>query len=427
MCIGSSKRRLAAFARKTTSLGNVLGLLGALAVSGAAQAQDTIRIGILAALEGPFSALGQDAMRGAELALSAHGGQAGGKRVELVRGASNGSPESALATAQRLVDEQGASILVGPLSGGEGVALMDFIRKRPKVTFLNGTSGAQETTLVDPAPNFFRFSTDGAQWSAGLGNHAWAKGYRKVAVVAEDYAFPYAQVAGFMMEFCKAGGRVVGKHWVPIGTKDYGAVIAKLPPDVDAVYVALGGTDAVNFLTQYDQKGGAKPLIAGSIAIDQSVLGNRGKLRDLLVGTPSSGPIADSLYTSAWLKFVDDYRRQFKGALASPSLFAHGYYVNTKAVLEAIEATRGDLSNDHAALRKRLATMTLHTPTGEVRLDQNRNAVANIYLTEIARVGDGSLINKVVKVIPSVDQRLGLSTAEFQRVGLGSRSKPECP
>ena len=73
------------------------------------------------------------------------------------------------------------------------------------MTFVNGTSAAQDTTLRDPAPNFFRFSTDGAQWMAGLGSYAFNdKGYKKVASLAEDYSFPYTQVFGFMAEFCKA-------------------------------------------------------------------------------------------------------------------------------------------------------------------------------------------------------------------------------
>ena len=77
------------------------------------------------------------------------------------------------------------------------------------MTFLNGTSAAQDTTLRDPAPNFFRFSTDGAQWMAGLGDYSYNdKGYHTVATVAEDYSFPYTQVFGFMAEFCKAGGHV---------------------------------------------------------------------------------------------------------------------------------------------------------------------------------------------------------------------------
>ncbi len=392
----------------------------------AANAQDAIRIGALATLEGPFTVLGQDGIRGVELALKERNYMVAGRKIEFIKGSSTGAPDSAVSATRKLVEQDKVQILIGPLSGSEGIAVKDYAKGQLQTTFLNGTSGAQETTLSSPAPNFFRFSTDGAQWSAGLGSHAYGKGYKKIVTVAEDYAFPYSQVAGFMMEFCKAGGKVVDKHWVPIGTKDYQSVIAKLPADIDAVYVALGGADAVNFLTQYEQNGGSKPLIGGTITVDQTVLGYKGKRRDALVGTPSSGPIADGYDNAAWKKFVADYKAAFKDGFPSPSLFAHGYYVNTKAALDALDAVKGDLSNNQAALRQTLSTMTLKTPTGDVKLDGNRNAVASIFLTEVAKAADGSLYNKVVKVVPNVNQMLGLSKAEFDKVGLGSRTNPEC-
>lgn len=391
-----------------------------------AMAQDTVKMGALATLEGAFTVLGQDGIRGVELALKERNYMAGGKKIELVKGSSNGSPDSAVSATRKLVEQDKVQILIGPLSGSEGIAVKDYAKNQLQTTFLNGTSAAQETTLSNPAPNFFRFSTDGAQWSAGLGTHSFSKGYKKVVVVAEDYAFPYSQVAGFMMEFCKAGGKVLDKHWVPIGTKDYSSVIAKLPADIDAVYVALGGSDAVNFLTQYEQNGGDKPLIGGTITVDQTVLGYKGKRRDSLIGTPAASAIADGNDSAAWKKFVADYKAAFKDGFPSPSLFAHGYYVNTKAALDAMDAVKGDLSGNHAALRKTLSTMTLKTPTGDVKLDANRNAVANIYLTEVAKAADGSLYNKVVKVVPNVNQMLGLSKAEFDKMGIGSRTNPEC-
>jgi len=295
------------------------------------------------------------------------------------------------------------------------------------VTFLNGSSAAQGTTLKDPSPNFYRFSTDGAQWQAGLGTHALQKGYKKVVTIAEDYSFPYSQVQGFMIEYCRGGGHVVDKFWVPIGNKDYSSIIAKIPGDVDAVYVALGGADAVNFLTQYEQSGGDKPLVAGSITVDQTVLNYKGKRRESLLGTASAGPIADNYDDPAWKKFVADYKATFKDGFPSPSLFAHAYYINTKAALDALNLVKGDLSNNEAALRKTLARMTLKTPTGDVKVDENRNAVANIFLTEVAKGADGTFYNKVVKVIPNVSQTLGLSKADFQKMGLGTRDNPSCP
>ena len=40
--------------------------------------------------------------------------------------------------------------MVGPLSGGEGIAVKDYAKTQPNVTFINGGSGAQATTLVNP-------------------------------------------------------------------------------------------------------------------------------------------------------------------------------------------------------------------------------------------------------------------------------------
>jgi branched-chain amino acid transport system substrate-binding protein len=411
---------------KTTLL--ALALLGSVAMTPhAAFAEDTIKVGLLATLEGPFTVLGQDGVRGAELALNEAGYKAGGKKIEIIKGSSDASPDSAVKAARKLVEQDGVAILIGPLSGDEGVAVKDYAKTQPNVTFVNGTSAAQDTTLRDPAPNFFRFSTDGAQWMAGLGEYAYnVKKYKTVAVIAEDYSFPYTQVFGFMAGFCKAGGHVPAKFWVPIGAKDYSSVIAAIPDKVDAIYVALGGADGVNFLTQYQQAGGAAPLIGGSITVDQTVLGTKGKQRDYVVGTPSAGPIADNSEEPAWKKFVADYKAAYKDGFPSPSLFAQGYYINTKAVLLALDKIGGDLSDKEVKLRDTLSKLEFDTPTGKVKLDKNRQAIADNYLTEVAKGADGNLYNKVIKVMPAVNQTLGIPEADFLKLGPVGRDNPDC-
>jgi branched-chain amino acid transport system substrate-binding protein len=393
-----------------------------------ARADDSIKVGLLATLEGPFTVLGQDGVRGAELAFKEANYTAGGKKIEVIKGSSDASPDSAVKAARKLVEQDGVKILVGPLSGDEGLAVKDYAKTQRNVTFIKGMSAAQDTTLRDPAPNFFRFTTDGAQWMAGLGDYAYKdKGYRTVVTVAEDYSFPYTQVFGFMADFCKAGGHVPKKFWVPIGNKDFSSVIAAVPDKVDAIYVALGGADGVNFLTQYQQAGGTAPLIGGSITVDQTVLGTQGKQRDYVIGTPSAGPIADNAEGPAWKKFVDDYKAAYKDGFPSPSLFAQGYYIETKALLAALDKVNGDVSGDQAKLRDALTHLTLDTPTGKVTLDKNRQAVADNYLTEVAKADDGHLYNKVVKVIPAVNQTLGIPEADFMKLGVANRDNPSCP
>jgi branched-chain amino acid transport system substrate-binding protein len=408
---------------------SVLGAAAATALLGSAWAQQgqPVKIGLLATLEGPFAAGGADGMRGAELAVKQRGGVVAGRKIEIIKASSDAKPDVAVNATRKLVEQDKVDIMVGPLSGGEGIAVKDYAKTQPNITFINGSSGAQAATLVNPAPNFFRFNTEGAQWMVGLGKAALGKGYKKMMVIAEDYAFPYSQVQGFMSEYCRLGGKVPEKAWVPLGGKDYSSVIAKIPKDVDAMLVVLGGADAVNFLNQYENAGGDKPIVGGSITVSQDILNYRGKKRDSLVGTLSAGPVADAYEGAEWKAFVADYQKNYPvsaGGFPSPSLFAYVYYVNMKAALDGLDAVKGDLSGGQAKYREALSKMTLKTPTGDVKLDSNRQAIGSTFVTEVVKDSKGNLFNKVHSKVDGVDQLLGMKKEEFQ---MGSRDVPSCP
>ena len=413
---------------KRTVVRSLIGAAIAGAFAGGAWAQQgPVKIGLLATLEGPFAAGGADGMRGAELALKQRGGSAGGRKVEIIKASSDAKPDVAVNATRKLVEQDKVDIMVGPLSGSEGIAVKDYAKTQPNTTFINGSSGAQATTLVDPAPNFYRFNTEGAQWMMGLGKAAMDKGYKRVMVIAEDYSFPYSQVQGFMTEFCRLGGKVPTKAWVPLGGKDYSSVIAKIPKDVDALLVVLGGADAVNFLTQYESAGGDKPMLGGSITVSQDVLNYKGKRRDSLVGTLSAGPVADAYDGADWKTFVADYQKNYPvsaGGFPSPSLFAYVYYQNMKAALDGLEAVKGDLSDGQKKYRDALGKMTLKTPTGDVKLDSNRQAIGSTFVTEVVKDDKGNLFNKVVRKVDDVDQLLGMKKEDFK---IGSRDVPDCP
>ena len=386
-----------------------------------------VKIGLLATLEGPFAAGGADGMRGAELAVKQRGGVVAGRKIEIIKASSDAKPDVAVNATRKLVEQDKVDIMVGPLSGGEGIAVKDYSKTQPQVTFINGGSGAQATTLVNTSSNFFRFNTEGAQWMVGLGKAAMDKGYKRTMIIAEDYAFPYSQVQGFMAEYCRLGGKVPVKAWVPLGGKDYSSVIATIPKDVDALLVILGGADAVNFLTQYENSGGDKPMMGGSITVSQDVLNYKGKRRDSLVGTISAGPLADSFDGADWKAFVADYQRNYPvsaGGYPSPSLFALVYYVNMKAALDGLAAVNGDLSGGQAKYRDALQKMVLKTPTGDVRLDSNRQAIGTTFVTEVVKDSRGNLSTKVSRKVDNVDQTLGIKAEDFK---MGSRDVPACP
>ena len=145
------------------------------------------------------------ASRGFNAAVKKYGTKVGGKELEFVIASTDATPDSAVRAVRKLIEQDKVQILLSPLSGDEGIAVKNFSKTHPELTFINAASGAQETTFPDPSPNFFRWNMDGAQWQVGLGDYAYnQKGYRKIATVGEDYSFVYTQVMGLVLDFCGA-------------------------------------------------------------------------------------------------------------------------------------------------------------------------------------------------------------------------------
>ncbi|KUF09404.1 ABC transporter substrate-binding protein [Pseudoponticoccus marisrubri] len=396
----------------------------------AAMAQDdTVKFGILVALEGAFAEGGADGVRNVELAIEQAGGMAGGRTIETVVAPTDTTPDTTVRQARKLIEQDGVDIILGPLSGSEGIAMRDYAKTIPDHTVINGISGALETTWVDPAENFFRFNLDGAQWGAGLGTYVVEeKGWTKVATVAADYSFGYTNFLGFAVDFCRSGGEIVDRFWVPLGSSDFGGVIASLPDDVDAIYLGVGGTDAINFLNQYSQAGAETNLIGGTIMADQTVLTSRGRAKEALIGTPTSGPLAEDNPDEAWQNYVAAYQDAFPEdeRFPSPSLFGVGYYVAALAAIEALDQVEGDLSDGQAAFKEALSSMTLETPLGPVTLNENRQATGSVFINEVVEDGEGGLKNEFKARTDNVNQTLGMTAEEFRAMGLPSRDTPDC-
>ena len=113
----------------------------------------------------------------------------------------------------------------------------------------------------------------------------------------------------------------------------------------------------------------------------------------MVIGTPSAGPIADDNKTAAWEKCVAEYKKQ-PNAFPSPSLFAHGYYVNMTALLTALGKVNADVADGGGKLAHDARKPRSGDADRQGRLDKNRNAIADEFLTEVAKNADGTLYNK---------------------------------
>lgn len=410
--------------RRTRAIGRAAALLAAWLLCAPAAAE--LRIGLLVAGDGPFAEAALEARTGAEMALREAGGAIAGRPVQWVRASSDGLPAGVTAAVRRLVDDEKVTLVVGPTMGAEGYAVKEFARQRPAVTFVDGASAAQATTVILPAANFHRFHPDSAQWLGGLGREALARGWKRMVLVAEDYTFGWSQAQGFMVDYCAGGGRVVDKLWVAIGTQDFSRQIASIPRDADALLVLLPGADASNFLEQYLRAGGARPWALGSVTAEGPLLEARGRRRDLLARSVGAAPVLPEADLPGWSAFAAAYRAQARQPDAQPGWFAYAYYLNTRALLAALAEVGGDLSDGHRRLREALARQRVDGPLGPVVPDGMRRAVAPTVLFELRAGAGPRLAREPLRVQPAVDPQLGLSREAFENMGPGSHDRPDC-
>jgi branched-chain amino acid transport system substrate-binding protein len=408
---------------------------------------DPIRVAMLSNCEGPFGSFFEPTASGMNTALikyagarpagerptdGVEGAEVAGSPIEIVGyGCSDDTADKAIEETRRLMEQEDADILIGPLSGDEGIAVANYAKEHPDKTFINGIAGAQDSTLKVGAENFFRYHPDGAQWSAGLGDYAYNDlGWRRAAIIGDDYSFPYTSLAGFVAEFCAIGGQITDRIWAPLGEKDYSSYISQIPDDVDGLYVGIGGAGLISFINQYEQQRGevdTERMLGNVFWDDPLVLEEVGS--KLVGGVTSAMTAADSdeapvqEYINA---LRDAYGEEIAGA--GPSVFTYGYYTATVALIKGLEQVQGDIS-DQVPLQEALAEVTLtgeEAPYGDVELDENHQAISDVYLKEIVRDqnGDGVPDVQTFRRIPDVEQTFGgFFTPESPAP---DRSNPKC-
>jgi hypothetical protein len=98
-----------------------LAALASLFMTGAAFAQEKIKVGVTATLEGTYTVLGEDGMRGFQTALNKFGTKIGDKQLEFVVASTDATPDSAVRAVRKLIEQDKVQILLSPLSGDEGI------------------------------------------------------------------------------------------------------------------------------------------------------------------------------------------------------------------------------------------------------------------------------------------------------------------
>ena len=345
-----------------------------------ASAQEEIRIGFLAPLTGALAKSGQDTVRGHELFWEQQGNKVAGRPVRIIVADTACNPDNALSHARRLVHNEKVHFLVGPLCGHEGPAVAQVSRETGVPVFVP-VAGADEITQWKRVPTVIRTGATSSQTSQPFGEWLAREGSCKnVTTIGNDYTFPHEAIGGALATFKQAGGKVAKVFWSPIGTADYGPILAGIPAGTDCVVVAVVGTDRLRLLEQwYDFGYDRKYKIHGLYWLMSDVLP---EASDRAVGLIGASLIwADGLETPEAKAFIDAYARKYKQV---PSWFAEANYSTGLWTKLALEAIKGKVE-DRAAFLDAVRATKVRAPRGPLALDKYDNPIQNVYIQKVVK------------------------------------------
>ncbi|MFQ5825812.1 MAG: ABC transporter substrate-binding protein [Dehalococcoidia bacterium] len=359
-----------------------------------------IKIGLLHALTGPLAGLGAFYNGGAEVAFEGVGYQVAGRKIEVIKEDTEGKPDVGLTKVRKLVERDKVDIIIGPISSAVALAIGDYVAQS-NVTLIISQATVEALTREKGAPNIFRVAPTDPQTHWGMPKYIYDKlGYKKLIVVALDYVAGQNHVKAFEKGYTEAGGTLVEKVFIPLGTADPAPFITKVlarAKDADAVHAILWGADAARFAKQQAAFGLREkiPLLGfGSFTSDGLILPVAGKEIEGLTNYYD--------YAAGWdnpvnKRFVEAF---FKKMGKNPSSHASLGHAAAVAAIEALKAIEGNIEDRQAFLRA-LKKVDVLTPRGRLRFDDKNQAIITRFIRKVEPVGD-TLMNVPTEIIEDV-------------------------
>ncbi len=231
-------------------------LAASLPMTGArAQAANTIRIGVLTDMSGPFRDIsGPTSAVATRTAVQDFGAR--GFNVEVVVADHQNRPDVGVSVARQWLDRDGVDVIVDVPNSAVGLAVNGVVRERNKA-YLNSTAATVDLTGAQCSPNTIHWTYDTWMLSRSTGAAMVRAGGQSWYFITADYAFGHnlqAQTETFVRG---AGGRVVGavRHPFP-GTTDFSSFLIQAQASrAQVVGLANAGTDTINSIKQAGEFG----------------------------------------------------------------------------------------------------------------------------------------------------------------------------
>ena len=366
-------------------------LLAAMVLAGApAQAQEKLKIGVIATLSGPPAVLGQQLRNGFNLAVKTLGGKLGGRDTEVIVADDELKPDLAVNKVKTLVERDKVDFVVGPIFSNILAAIMKPATEGGTI-LISPNAGTSNFAGKECNPNFFVTSYQNDQVFAVSGKHAQDTGIKKAFLMAPNYQAGKDALAGFKAFF---KGEIADEVYVPLNQLDFSAELAKIAAaKPDAIYVFLPGGMGVNFVKQFRQAGLADGVtFLSAFTVDESTLPAQ---QDAALGFFGGSNWAPDLDTPQNKAFVAAYEKEFN---AVPATYAFQAYDAALLIDSAVRAVGGNLGNKDA-LRAAMMKADFKSLRGGFKFNTNHYPIQDFYLVKVAKRADGKYETQIVKKV----------------------------
>jgi branched-chain amino acid transport system substrate-binding protein len=372
-------------------------IAAALLAATGAQAQSTVKIGVVMSFSGQFADPGAQIDNGIKLYMKQNGDTVAGKKIEIIRKDSGGiAPDVAKRLSQEVIVREGAKILAGYDLTPNAMAAAD-VSAQAKTFMVN--MNAATSVIITKSPYMVRTSFTVWMANESLGQWAYKNGVRKAYTLVSDFGPGWDGEAAFSKGFKDAGGEIVGSVRYPTNNVDFTAFLQRAKDaNPDGIYIWVpGGPQPAAIGKAIAERGIDKNKIKvmgqGELTFEEALKG----MGDAGLGLITAFHYDYNLQSEANKKFVAAYNADYK---RNPDLFSVGGYDGMHVIYEALKKTNGD--TDGEKLIAAAKGMKWVSPRGPMSIDpESRDAVENIYIHRVEKV-NGKLVNVVIDTIKDV-------------------------
>jgi branched-chain amino acid transport system substrate-binding protein len=369
--------------------------LAAAAFALPALAEDTLKIGLILPMTGPFASTGRQVDAAVKLYLAQNGDSVAGKKVEVILKDDAGVADTTRRIAQELVVNDKVAVLAGfgltPLAFA--TAPIATQSKTPMVVMAAATS-----SITEGSPWIVRTSFTLPQVTLGIAEWAAKNKIGKVVTLVTDYGPGIDAEKTFREHFAAGGGQVLESLRVPLRNPDFAPFLQKVhdaKPDALFVFVPSGVGAAL--MKQFAERGLDKAgirLIATGDVTDDDILNQMG---DVALGVVTSHHYSAAHKSPANQKFVAAFEAANKGM--RPNFMAVGGYDGMRVIMKGLEASKGAGGE---ALLAAMKGQSFESPRGPVLIDsQTRDIVQDVYIRKVEKQ-NGQLWNVEFETIKAV-------------------------